>query len=78
MTTGTYAWMAPEVFKSQKFSKASDVWRWFIITIIFIVFSYYFLLLFIFLLFFIIIFIIFSDYWFYFFNHSIYLFSFFN
>lgn len=26
-TAGTYAWMAPEVFKSQKFSKASDVWR---------------------------------------------------
>ena len=26
-TAGTYAWMAPEVFKSQTFSKASDVWR---------------------------------------------------
>jgi serine/threonine protein kinase len=24
---GTYAWMAPEVIRSQVFSKASDVWR---------------------------------------------------
>ena len=24
---GTYAWMAPEVIKLSKFSKASDVWR---------------------------------------------------
>ncbi|ESO02910.1 hypothetical protein HELRODRAFT_81107, partial [Helobdella robusta] len=27
-TAGTYAWMAPEVFKSQKFSKFSDVWSY--------------------------------------------------
>lgn len=27
-TAGTYAWMAPEVFKSQTFSKASDVWSY--------------------------------------------------
>ena len=25
---GTWAWMAPEVIKSSKFSKASDVWRY--------------------------------------------------
>ena len=25
---GTYAWMAPEVIKSSKFSKASDVWSY--------------------------------------------------
>ncbi len=24
---GTYAWMAPEVIKTSKFSKGSDVWR---------------------------------------------------
>ena len=24
---GTWAWMAPEVIKASKFSKASDVWR---------------------------------------------------
>jgi serine/threonine protein kinase len=24
---GTYAWMAPEVIKSSRFSKSSDVWR---------------------------------------------------
>ena len=24
---GTWAWMAPEVIKSSRFSKASDVWR---------------------------------------------------
>ena len=24
---GTYAWMAPEVIKSSRFSKFSDVWR---------------------------------------------------
>ena len=25
---GTYAWMAPEVIKTSKFSKGSDVWRY--------------------------------------------------
>lgn len=25
---GTYAWMAPEVIRTNTFSKASDVWRW--------------------------------------------------
>jgi PREDICTED: hypothetical protein len=25
---GTYAWMAPEVIKNSKFSKASDIWRY--------------------------------------------------
>ena len=25
---GTWAWMAPEVIKSSRFSKASDVWRY--------------------------------------------------
>lgn len=24
---GTYAWMAPEVIISQRYSKASDIWR---------------------------------------------------